>query len=143
MHRPPARGGYSAGAAGQRMPFVIGVGRCSVVQCLWSDGRMPLPGNSRRRRSVEWVARSACRRRLLGRHALQCASKFTRKPAESGLGGEVFALSEMVGHVPLLRESRGPFEGLEFGDGGVGSLRKPLHLFEDEEDDGRKVLCHF
>ena len=37
-------------------------------------------------------------------HFLQWASKFTRKHVKSSLGGEIFALSEMWGHMDMIRE---------------------------------------
>ena len=38
-------------------------------------------------------------------HILQWPSKFTRKHAKSTLGGEIFALSEMWGHMDMIRDS--------------------------------------
>ena len=37
-------------------------------------------------------------------HILQWAPKFTRKHVTGSLGGEIFALSEMWGHVEMIRE---------------------------------------
>ena len=37
-------------------------------------------------------------------HILQRTSKFTRKLVKSSLGGEVYAFSEMIDHMALLRE---------------------------------------
>ena len=68
---------------------------------------------------------------LKGRfHYPQWTSKFTRKLAKSILGGEVGAFSEMVGHMPLLREfyellgdvSPGVI-GLETSESFYGNLR--------------------
>ena len=40
----------------------------------------------------------------------QLTSRFARKMAKSRLGGEVYALSEMVDHVPLSKDCYGPLE---------------------------------
>ena len=45
-------------------------------------------------------------------HILQWTSKFTRKLVKSSLGGEVYAFSEMVDHMALIREFYTPFVGL-------------------------------
>ena len=37
-------------------------------------------------------------------HILQWTSKFTRKHVKSSPGGEIFALSEMRGHMGMIRE---------------------------------------
>ena len=41
-------------------------------------------------------------------HISQWATKFTRKLVKSGLGGEVYAFSEMIDHMALLREFHAP-----------------------------------
>ena len=48
-------------------------------------------------------------------HVLQWTSKFTRKLVKSSLGGEVYAFSEMVDHMALIREFYTPFVGLSPG----------------------------
>ena len=48
-------------------------------------------------------------------HVLQWASKFTRKLVKSSLGGEVYAFSEMIDHMALLREFCVPFSHISSG----------------------------
>ena len=58
-------------------------------------------------------------------HVLRRTSKFNRKLVDSTLGGEVYALSEMVDPTSSWRDSYGPFEGLSPGIAGLedcGSL---------------------
>ena len=43
------------------------------------------------------------------RRIIQGASKFTRKLMKSSLGGEVYAFSEMLGHMSVLRKFYGHF----------------------------------
>ena len=50
---------------------------------------------------------------------LQWASKFTREPVESSLGGEVYAFSEMIDHKALLREFYAPFSRISPGKVGM------------------------
>ena len=45
----------------------------------------------------------------------QRTSKFARNMAKSSLGGEVYALSEMVDRVVLLKDFRGPSAGMDTG----------------------------
>ena len=52
------------------------------------------------------------------RHILQRTSTFTRKMVKSSLGGEVYAPSEMVDHMTLIRDFYRTFESL--GPGIVG-----------------------
>ena len=54
------------------------------------------------------------------RHVLQWTSKFTRKLVKSSLGGEVYAFSEMVGHMALLREFCAPFSRISPSMVGMG-----------------------
>ena len=63
------------------------------------------------------------------RRILQRTSKFNRKLAESSLGGEVYAFSEMADHVAPLRESPSPFV-----DGGAGGLRKLVDPSKEQEN---------
>ena len=46
------------------------------------------------------------------RHIIHWMSKLTRRLDKSNLGGEVYALSEMVDHMSMLRESSGHFVDL-------------------------------
>ena len=58
-------------------------------------------------------------------HLLRLASKFARKLANSSLGGEVCAFSEMSDHVTLLRDFYAPFADLSpdtISSGGCGNL---------------------
>ena len=48
-------------------------------------------------------------------HIIQWASKFARKLVKSSLGGEVYAFSEMLDHMSMLREFFGHFSGLSPG----------------------------
>ena len=52
-------------------------------------------------------------------HIIHWTSKFTRKLVESSLGGEVYALSEMLDHVSMLREFYGHFADLRRGMAGL------------------------
>ena len=51
---------------------------------------------------------------------MQGGTKFTRELVESSLGGEVYAFSELVGHMAPLRELRPPIAGISPGTAGVG-----------------------
>ena len=55
----------------------------------------------------------------LCRRPLQWTSKFTRKLVTGSLGGEVYALSDLVDHVSLLRDCYEPFGGLNPGKVGL------------------------
>ena len=48
-------------------------------------------------------------------HVIQWTSKFTRKLVKSSLGGEVYAFSEMLDHMSMLREFYGHFAGMSPG----------------------------
>ena len=48
-------------------------------------------------------------------HIIQWTSKFTRKLVKSSLGGEVYAFSEMLDYMAMLREFYGNFSGLRPG----------------------------
>ena len=48
-------------------------------------------------------------------HIIQWTSKFTRKLVKSSLGGEVYAFSEMLDHMSMLREFYGHFAGMSLG----------------------------
>ena len=48
-------------------------------------------------------------------HIIQWTSKFTRKLVKSSLGGEVYAFSEMLDHMSMLREFYGHFAGSKPG----------------------------
>ena len=51
-------------------------------------------------------------------HSIQWTSNFARKLVKSSLGGEVYAFSEMPGHLSMLRESYG--HSLDFFPGTIG-----------------------
>ena len=51
------------------------------------------------------MSSNSCRRRRV----FHWASQFTRKLVEGSLGGEVYAFSEMLDHVSMLREVNGHF----------------------------------
>ena len=59
------------------------------------------------------------------RHVPRRPSKFTREMVESGLGGELYAIGEVVDHASLPRGFRGPV---------AAPLREPLHPHVDEAD---------
>ena len=52
-------------------------------------------------------------------HVRQRASKFARKMVKSSVGREVYALSEMVDHMLLLEDFRGPFGRINPGEVGL------------------------
>ena len=52
-------------------------------------------------------------------HISQWTPEFTRKMVKSSLGGEVYALSEMVDHALLLKDCYGPFGGINPGAVGL------------------------
>ena len=52
-------------------------------------------------------------------HIIQRASKFTRKSVQSSLGGDVYAIGEMLDHLSMLREFYGHFTGLYPGLAGL------------------------
>ena len=60
------------------------------------------------------------------RHVLQWTSKFTREPVNRGLGGEVYALSEMVDPVASIRDFYESSAGLSPGVLGLGGCKGPL-----------------
>ena len=60
-------------------------------------------------------------------HVLRWTSKFTLRLATSSLDGEVYALSEIVGHMSLLREFYGPFGGLGPGMMGLEDCESPFN----------------
>ena len=51
-------------------------------------------------------------------HIIQRTSKFTREMVKSSLGGEVYAFSEMLGHMSMLRDFLWAFFGPLTGYGG-------------------------
>ena len=62
-------------------------------------------------------------------HILQRTSKFTRRLVKSSLGGRVYALSEMVGDITLLREFYPPFLDISPGMVGMETWESPFtHL---------------
>ena len=71
---------------------------------------------------------------------LQWASRFTRKMVESRLGGVVYALSEMVDHMLLLRDSYEPFEGLNPGAAGLEDCESLFAQLKTQEMIAEKYL---
>ena len=70
--------------------------------------------------------------------------KFVRKMVGISLGGEVYALSEMAGHMLLLKDFRGPSAGLNPGVAGLedcGSLG--THLKTKKVATEKILLLHF
>ena len=53
-------------------------------------------------------------------HNLRWPSKFTQELVKSSLGGEVYAFSEMVAHMILLKDFYGPSQSMNPGSGGLG-----------------------
>ena len=77
-------------------------------------------------------------------HVLQWTSKFTRKLVESSLGGEVYAFSEMIDHMALLREFYAPFSRMSPGLVGTEDCES---LFTHSENKkmvtGKYLVRHF
>ena len=71
---------------------------------------------------------------------LQWTSKFTRKMEKTSLGGEVYALSEMVNHMLLLKEFYGPFEGMDPGVEGLEDCESLLTHLKTEKMIAEKCL---
>lgn len=97
------------------MTCEIGGGKLHCGTLSSVGGRMQIQVTSLRRYVIGSASSSPtgpCR-------ILPWTSKLTRKLVKSGLGGEVYALSEMVGHTSLLRYFSAPFEDLDPGP--VGS----------------------
>ena len=65
------------------------------------------------------------------RRAPRWPSKFTGEMAEGSLGGELYAVGEVVDHASLPRGFRGPL---------AGPLREPLHPQGDKADNRGEVL---
>ena len=78
------------------------------------------------------------------RHVLQWTSKFTRKLVKSSLGGEVYAFSETIDHVALLREFYAPFSRLSPGLVGMGDCESLFtHLKNKKMVTEKYLVRHF
>ena len=66
-------------------------------------------------------------------HLLQRPSKFARKLAERNPGGEVFAFSDMIDSMALLREFRAPVADLPPGMAEMGACESPLTHLRDKK----------
>ena len=66
-------------------------------------------------------------------HVAQWTSKFARKLVKSSLGGEVYAFSEMIDHMALLREFCAPFSRIPPGMVGAENCESPCAHLENWE----------
>ena len=73
-------------------------------------------------------------------HTLQWASKFARELVKISLGGEAYALSEMVNHLMSLGDFAEPFVGLDLSMAGEEACEKSVYRPEDEKGGRRGVL---
>ena len=77
-------------------------------------------------------------------HVLQWTSKFTRKLVKSSLGGEVYAFSEMVDHMSLIREFYAPFVDIPPGMVGLEDCESPFYHLRNKKMITEKYLVrHF
>ena len=77
-------------------------------------------------------------------HIIQGASKFTRKLIKSSLGGEVYAFSEMLDHMSMLREYYGHFAGSKPGMFGLEDCESLFtHLKKSKSITGKFLVRHF
>ena len=77
-------------------------------------------------------------------HISQWTSKFTRKMVKSSLGGEVYALSEMVDHMLLLKDFYGPSGGINPGVVGMGDCESLFTHLKTKKMAAEKYLVrHF
>ena len=77
-------------------------------------------------------------------HIIQWTSKFTRKLVKSSLGGEVYAFSEMLDHMSMLREFYGNIAGSKPGMIGLGDCESLLtHLKESKSITEKFLVRHF
>ena len=77
-------------------------------------------------------------------HVLQWTSKFTRKLVKSSLGGEVYASSEMIDHMALLREFYAPFSHISPGLVGMEDCESLFTHLEKKKTVTEKYLVrHF
>ena len=77
-------------------------------------------------------------------HLLMWTSKFTRKLAESSVGGAVYAFSEMIDHMALLRAFFSPFEELTSGMLGLEDCESlASHVKNREMIAGKNLSRHF
>ena len=78
------------------------------------------------------------------RHILEWTSKFTRKMAKSSQGGEVYAFSEMVDHMLLLKDFCGPPEGANPGSAGLEDCESLFtHLNAKKMITKKNLVRHF
>ena len=74
----------------------------------------------------------------------QWTSKFTHKLAKGSLGGEVFAFSEMIGHMALLREFYAPFPRISPGMVSMEDRESLCTHFKNREMvTGKYLVRHF
>ena len=77
-------------------------------------------------------------------HIIQWTSKFTRKLVKSSLGGEVYAFSEMLGHMSMLREFYGHFAGSNPGLIGLEDCESLFtHLKKSKSIAEKFLVRHF
>ena len=77
-------------------------------------------------------------------HLIQWASKFTCKLVKSSLGGEVYAFSEMLDHMSMLRDFFGHFTDLFSGMAGLGDCESlATHLKKDKLITEKFLVRHF
>ena len=77
-------------------------------------------------------------------HIIQWASKFARKLVKSSLGGEVYAFSEMLGHMSMLREFYGIFAGSKPGMIGLEDCESLFtHLKKSKSITEKFLVRHF
>ena len=77
-------------------------------------------------------------------HLIQWASKFTRKLVKTSLGGEVYAISEMLEHMSMLREFHGHFTDVRPGMAGLEDCESLFTRLEKNKLITEKLLVlHF
>ena len=77
-------------------------------------------------------------------HILQWTSKITRKLVKSSLGGEVYAFSEMIDHMALIRDFFAPFVGLSPGMVGMEDRESLFsHLRNKKTITEKYLIRHF
>ena len=77
-------------------------------------------------------------------HLLQWTSKLTRRLVKSSLGGEVYAFSEMLDHMSMLREFYGHFAGSKPGMIGLEDCESLFtHLKKSKSITEKFLVRHF
>ena len=77
-------------------------------------------------------------------HIIQWTSKFTTKLVKSSLGGEVYAFSEMLDHMSMLREFYGHFAGPKPGMIGLEDCESLFtHLKKSKSITEKFLVRHF